>query len=159
MEHDLEAILIPLAFFALVGLVVVQSRLRAHHETQRRFELGVRTLERFADPEALIKFLGSDPGQEFMRLLDSGEPPLQRRLLRSVQFGIVFAVLGLATLLLAALAEGYADLLIAGTMALALGAALLGGAAAAWALARRWQLIGDPRGRPRGASPYREANP
>lgn len=155
MDVEPEAILIPLTFFFLVGFIVRQTRLRAEHETQRRFELGVRTLERFADPEALEKFLGGAAGQEFMRLLDQGEPPLQRRLLRSVQGGLALAGLGLAFLVLGAALEGYGDMIIPGTLLLCLGGALLLGVAVAYKLAQRWEILGG-RGRTRGASPYRD---
>jgi hypothetical protein len=155
MDVELEAILIPLTFFFLVGFIVRQSRLRTEHETQRRFELGVRTLERFGDPEALEKFLGGVAGQEFLRLLDQGEPPLQRRLLRSVQGGIALAGLGLAFLVLAAALEGYGDMVVPGTLLLCLGGALLLGAAVAYKLAQRWEILGG-RGRVRGSSPYRD---
>ena len=155
MDIELEAILIPLSFFFLIGFFVRQSRLRAEHETQRRFELGVRTLERFSEPEALEKFLGGLAGQEFLRLLDQGEPPLQRRLLRSVQGGIGLSGLGIAFLVLAAALEGYGDMVIPGTLLLCLGGALLLGAAVAYKLAQRWEILGD-RGRVRGASPYRD---
>ncbi|MCY1072006.1 hypothetical protein OV090_45095 [Nannocystis sp. RBIL2] len=155
MDVELEAILIPLTFFLLIGFVVRQTRLRAEHETQRRFELGVRTLERFGDPEALEKFLGGVAGQEFLRLLDQGEPPLQRRLLRSVQGGIALSGLGVAFLVLAAALEGYGDMLIPGTLLLCLGGALLLGAAVAYKLAQRWEILGG-RGRVPGASPYRD---
>lgn len=154
MDIELEAILIPLSFFFLIGFFVRQSRLRAEHETQRRFELGVRTLERFNDPEALEKFLGGVAGQEFLRLLDQGEPPLQRRLLRSVQGGIALGALGIAFLVLSAFA-GYGDLVVPGTLLFCLGASLLLGAAVAYKLAQRWELLGD-RARGRSASPYRD---
>jgi hypothetical protein len=155
MEIELEAILIPLTFFFLVGFVIRQVRLRAEHETQRRFELGVRTLDRFNDPETLEKFLASAAGQEFLRLLDRGEPPLQRRLLRSVQGGIALSALGLAFMVLAGVLEGNVEMIIPGILLLSLGGALLLGALVAYRLAQRWEIIGD-RGRGRGMSPYRD---
>ncbi|MBZ5709216.1 hypothetical protein [Nannocystis pusilla] len=155
MEVELEAILIPLTFFLLVGFIIRQSRLRAEHETQRRFELGVRTLDRFSDPEALEKFLSGVAGQEFLRLLDQGEPPLQRRLLRSVQGGIALGALGLAFLVLAGVLEGYIDMVIPGMLLLCLGGSLLGGAFVAHKLALRWELLGE-RSRGRRAGPYRD---
>lgn len=155
MEFELEAILIPLTFFFLIGFLFRQQRLRAEHETQRRFELGVRTLDRFSDPETLEKFLGSNAGQEFLRLLDQGEPPLQRRLLRGVQGGLALAFLGLAFLVLAGALDGYYDMVVPGVLLLSLGAALLLGAFVAYKLARRWELLGE-LGRGRGASPYRD---
>lgn len=155
MEYDLEAILVPLTFFLLIGFIIRQTRLRAEHETQRRFELGVRTLERFNDPETLEKFLSGVAGQEFLRLLDRGEPPLQRRLLRSIQGGIALAALGLAFLVLSAALDGYYDMIIPGTLLLCLGGSLLLGAAVAHKLAQRWQLVGD-RGYSRSSGPYRD---
>jgi hypothetical protein len=155
MEFELEAILIPLTLFFLIGFIIRQVRLRAEHETQRRFELGVRTLDRFNDPETLEKFLSGSAGQEFLRLLDRGEPPLQRRLLRSVQGGIALGALGLAFIVLAAILDGYWDMVIPGTLLLSLGGSLLLGALVAYKLAHRWELLGE-RGRGRGASPYRD---
>lgn len=156
MEVDLEAILIPVSFFALVAFVVLQSRRRAEHETQRRFELGVRTLDRFSEPEALEKFLASAAGQEFMRLLDSGEAPLHRRLLRSIQAGIVLAGLGVAFLVLSQLAEHQGEMIIPGVLFVCVGAALLGGAAVARVLAQRWDVLGEERSLRRPPSPYRD---
>lgn len=157
MEQHLEAILVPLSFFVLVGFILSQSRRRAEHETQRRFELGVKTLERFSDPEALERFLSSVAGQEFMRLLDSGEAPIYRRLLRSIQAGLALCGLGLAFLVLTPF-QGE-DLLIPGVILTFLGGSLLGGAAVARTLSRRWDILGDGRGRnSRGQSPYREAS-
>ena len=156
MEHDLEAILIPISFFLLVGFILWQSRRRAEHETQRRFELGVKTLERFSDPEALERFLGSVAGQDFMRLLDSGEAPIYRRLLRSVQGGLALCGLGLAFMILTPF-QGE-DLLVPGVILSCLGGSLLGGAAVARVLSKRWDILGESRGRSgRGQSPYREA--
>lgn len=157
MEHDLEAILIPLSFFLLVGFVLWQGRKRAEHETQRRFELGVRTLERFSDPEALDRFLSGVAGQEFLRMLDSGEAPLHRRLLRSVQGGMVLAGLGLAFLVLAAVNLDNRQMVIPGTLLVCLGGALLAGAAVTRSLSKRWDILGEGRVRGRTpASPYRE---
>src|SRR5688572_4510465 len=156
MEQDLEAILIPLSFFLLVGFILWQSRVRAEHETQRRFELGVRTLERFSDPEALDRFLSGAAGQEFLRLLDSGEAPLYRRLMRSIQGGLALGGMGVAFLVLAAVPDvGGPEMVIPGTLLLCLGLALIGGAAVTRTLSKRWDILGEGRGRGRG--PYRDA--
>jgi hypothetical protein len=155
MEVELEAILIPLSFFLLVGFIVRWSQLRAEHETQRRFELGMKTLDRFSDPEALDKFLSSTAGQDFMRLLDHGEPPLQRRLLRSVQGGIALSAFGLSFLILSASGGDLQEMVIPGTMFTCLGVSLLVGAFVARKLALRWQMT-DASHSHRPASPYRD---
>jgi hypothetical protein len=155
--EDPEAIVIPLTFFLLIGFVLWQSRLRAQHETQRRFELGVRTLDRFSEPEALERFLSGAAGQEFMRLLDHGEAPLYRRLLRSIQGGLALVGLGLAFLILAGvLGPGYGDMVIPGTLLLCLGGGLIAGAAVTRMLCTRWDILGEGRGRGRNTSPYRD---
>ncbi|MEZ4453884.1 MAG: hypothetical protein R3B09_30790 [Nannocystaceae bacterium] len=156
MEVDLEALFIPLSFFFLIGFVIQQARRRNEHETQRRFELGVRTLERFGEPEALEKFLSSPAGQDFLRLLDSGEPPLARRILRSVQAGIVLVAVGLGFTFLSRTGEGDPEMIVPGALFLCVGLALLAGAGVARALAQRWDILGDARGAARRPMPYRE---
>lgn len=151
----MEEIIVPLAFFSLVGFLYAQMRRRADLALQRRYDLGIRTLDRFAETEALDRFLNSPAGRDFFRLIDNRNGPVARQLLRTMQLGLLLGFLGVALCILSVVAEP--EMLIPGVILTGLGAALLVGTAVSTRLVRRWELIDEPRGQQRDYSPYREA--
>jgi len=150
----MEEIIVPLAFFALIGFLYAQMRRRADLALQRRYDLGVRTLDRFSEADALEKFLNSPAGRDFFRLIDNRNGPIARQLLRTMQLGLIMGFLGAAFCVLSVAAQP--EMLIPGAILTGLGAALLVGTAVSTRLVRRWELIDEPRGQPRDYSPYRE---
>jgi hypothetical protein len=147
-------VLIPLSFFFLIGFVFFQLRRRADFAIQRRYELGVKTLERFNDAETLEKFLSSEAGREFLSLLDDGDAPVARRLMRTMQAGLLIAFLGLAFLLLAAFVEP--EVVFPGVILLGIGSSLLVGTVISLRMARRWNLVDSRQRRRPSGTPYRE---
>ncbi len=151
----MEDIIVPLAFFSLVGFLYSQMRRRADLALQRRYDLGIRTLDRFAETEALDRFLNSPAGRDFFRLIDNRNGPIARQLMRTMQIGLLLGFLGVAFCILSVVAEP--EMLFPGVILTGLGAALLVGTAVSTRLVRRWELIDEPRGQQRDSSPYREA--
>ncbi len=151
----MEEIIAPLALSTLLGFIYSQARRRAELALQRRYDLGLRTLERFGEAEALENFLNSPAGRDFYRLVDNRNGPIARQLMRTMQIGLVLGFLGISFILLSVAKDP--ELILPGAVLTGLGAALLVGTAISTRLVRRWELIDEPKGAAQQeSSPYRE---
>lgn len=140
----LAGILVPLGFFALVGLIVwllvrwSQARTRGRMEWQRLF------LDKFSDKfstgREFAEFLATSAGQRFLDKSWSQPLSSKERMLRSVRTGVVLSVLGLGFLGVSWVRHG---LLVPGVLLLALGAGFLIAAKITHHLSKEWGLTQD----------------
>ena len=134
--------LIPIAFFAVVALIVFMIARRRQAELRARAEFQKQILDKFSSGKEFAEFLGTEASQRFFAALSSPASP-RYRVLRSMRGGIVVTALGIGFLLLTGLRHGF---VVPGVLLLALGAGLLISAAASYHFSKKW--IGGGPGTP-----------
>jgi len=128
-------ILIPIAFFAMIVLVVFVVARRRQAELRARAEFQKQILDKFSSGKEFAEFMASEGSQRFLATLSAQTMAPRYRVLRGMRGGIVLAVLGLGFLLLAGLRHGF---VVPGVLCLALGAGLLISAAASYHFSKKW---------------------
>jgi len=128
-------VLIPIAFFAVIALIVFVIARRRQAELRARAELQKQVLDKFSSGKEFAEFLGSEGSQRFLDSLSSHSHGTRERILRGMRGGITLAVLGIGFLLLTALRRGF---VVPGVLFLALGAGLLISAAASYHFSKKW---------------------
>lgn len=143
---DIAPALVAITLCVVIGWIVriVSDNRRRQALARTQAELHTKLLEKFGTADEALRYLGSEAGK---RLLDSAA--LERtnphsRILGSVQAGILLAAVGLGLLLVRGFVSGEAvrAMLVLGTIVLVLGLGFLASAGAAWALSRRFGLLG-----------------
>lgn len=128
-------VLIPLAFFALIALIVFVVARRRQAELRARAEFQKQVLDKFSSGKEFAEFLGSEGSQRFLDSLSSHAHGSGDRILRGMRSGITLAVLGIGFLLLTPLRHGF---VVPGVIIFALGAGLLISAAASYHFSKKW---------------------
>ena len=128
-------VLIPIAFFAMIALIVFVIARRRQAELRARVEFQKQVLDKFSSGKEFADFLGTEGSQRFLESLSSHSFGTRERNLRGMRGGITLAVLGIGFLLLTPLRHGF---VVPGVIFLALGAGLLISAAAAYHFAKKW---------------------
>ena len=128
-------ILIPIAFFAMIVLIVFVVARRRQAELRARAEFQKQILDKFGSGKEFADFLGTDASQRFFAALSSPMMGPRYRILRTMRGGITVAVLGLGFLLLTGVRHGF---VVPGVLLLALGAGLLISAATSYHFSKKW---------------------
>jgi hypothetical protein len=128
-------VLIPIAFFAMIALIVFVIARRRQAELRARVEFQKQVLDKFSSGKEFADFLGTEGSQRFLESLSSHSFGTRERNLRGMRGGITLAVLGIGFLLLTPLRHGF---VVPGVIFLALGAGLLISAAAAYHFSKKW---------------------
>lgn len=129
-------ILVPIAFFAMIALIVFFATWRRQAELRARAEFQKQILDKFSSGKEFADFLTTEGSQRFLAMLSQGMGMAPRyRVLRNVRGGITLAVLGLGFLLLTALRRGF---VVPGVICLAIGAGLLISAAVSYHFSKKW---------------------
>lgn len=128
-------VLIPIAFFAMIALIVFVIARRRQAEIQARAEFQKQILDKFGSGKEFADFLGTEGSQRFLAALSSPATGARYRILRTMRGGIVVTVLGIGFLLLTGLRHGF---VVPGVLLLALGAGLLISAAASYHFSKKW---------------------
>jgi hypothetical protein len=135
-------VLIPIAFFAMVVLIVFVVARRRQAELRARAEFQKQILDKFSSGKEFADFLGTEGSQRFLQSL-SGHPwGSPDHALRGMRGGITLAIVGLGFLLLTALRRGF---VVPGVLFLAIGAGLLLSVAASHHFSKKWSG-GGPTG-------------
>jgi hypothetical protein len=140
--------LVPISFFALIGLLVWLAVRSNHSKLQAQMAAQAQLLAKFASGAELAAFLASPGGQQMLGGL--GTPPAnpRSRVLKHVGFGAVLATLGFGML-----AFGH-GITFPGVVILSAGVGFLVSAAASYSLAKKMGLLnGDSKGTPTGGAP------
>ena len=99
-----------------------------------------KLLERLGSNQELLPYLESDAGRRFLEAATTEKTNPLRRILSSMQSGIVLVFLGLA-LVFARLSVGAAELRFVGTLFMALGTGFLVSSGLSFWLSKSWGLI------------------
>jgi hypothetical protein len=128
-------VLIPIAFFAMIALIVFVIARRRQAELRARTEFQKQILDKFSSGKEFAEFLGTEGSQRFLAALSTQSMGTRYRVLRGMRGGIILAVLGIGCLLLTTLRHGF---VVPGVLLLALGAGLLISAAASYHFSKKW---------------------
>lgn len=128
-------VLIPIAFFAMIALIVFVIARRRQAEIRARAEFQKQILDKFGSGKEFAEFLGTEASQRFFAALSSPMMGPRYRILRTMRGGIIVTVLGIGFLLLTGLRHGF---VVPGVLLLALGAGLLISAAASYHFSKKW---------------------
>jgi hypothetical protein len=128
-------ILIPIAFFAMIVLIVFVVARRRQAELRARAEFQKQILDKFGSGKEFAEFMASEGSQRFLASLSAQTMAPRYRVMRGMRGGIVLAALGLGFLLLAGLRHGF---IVPGVLCLALGAGFLISAAASYHFSKKW---------------------
>ena len=128
-------VLIPIAFFAMIALIVFVIARRRQAEVRARAEFQKQILDKFGSGKEFADFLGTEASQQFFATLSASSMGPRYRILRTMRGGITVAVLGLGFLLLTPVRHGF---VVPGVLFLALGAGLLISAATSYHFSKKW---------------------
>lgn len=127
--------LIPIAFFAMIVLLIFVIGRRRAEEIRARAEFQKQILDKFSSGKEFAEFLSSEASQRFFAALSSPMFGAHYRALGMIRGGITVAVFGIGFLLLTALRRGF---VVPGILLIALGAGLLIAAAVSQHLSKKW---------------------
>src|SRR5689334_4475959 len=88
-------VLIPIAFFAMIALIVFVIARRRQAEVRARAEFQKQILDKFGSGKEFADFLGTEASQRFFATLSASSMGPRYRILRTMRGGITVAVLGL----------------------------------------------------------------
>lgn len=128
-------VLIPIAFFAMIALIVFVIARRRQAEIRARAEFQKQILDKFSSGKEFADFVGTEGSQRFLAALSASPMGARYRILRTMRGGIIVTVLGIGFLLLTALRHGF---VVPGVLLLALGVGLLISAAASYHFSKKW---------------------
>jgi len=126
---------IPIAFFAMIVLIILVIARRRQAELQARAEFQKQILDKFSSGKEFAEFLGAQGSERFLAALSAQTPGPRYRVLRGMRGGIILAVVGIGFLVLTGLRHGF---VVPGVLFLALGAGLLMSAAASYHFSKKW---------------------
>ena len=129
------SMLVPIAFFAMIVLIIFVIARRRQAELRARTEFQKQILDKFGSGKEFAEFLGTEGSQRFLQSLSGHSFGAGERILRGMRGGITTAVLGIGFLLLTALRRGF---VVPGVLLLALGAGLLISAAVSYHFSKKW---------------------
>ena len=145
MVEQLTGILIPVAFFAMIVVIVWLKVRKSQAETTARAEFHKHLVEKFASGKEFADFLGTPGGQ---RLVQGAWLPqvntslsAKERILKAVKAGVVLTVMGLGTLPLYWLEGVDNEIIIPAVVMLALGIGFLISAAITYRLSEKMGLL------------------
>ena len=133
------SMLVPIAFFAMIVLIIFVIARRRQAELRARAEFQKQILDKFGSGKEFAEFLGTEGSQRFLQSLSGHSFGAGERILRGMRGGITTAVLGIGFLLLTALRRGF---VVPGVLLLALGAGLLISAAVSYHFSKKWDSSG-----------------
>ncbi|MGB5753290.1 MAG: hypothetical protein WBN87_10545 [Thermoanaerobaculia bacterium] len=120
------------------------SHRRQLKTTALQAELQGKLLDRFSSAEDLHTYLNSDVGERFLLSTTIEQASPLRRILGSVQVGLILTAAGMAFLIMESRFADTPDslgMIFIGTLSLALGIGFLVSAAVSTRLSRNWGLI------------------
>lgn len=134
----MEDVLVPLGLFGLSAFVVWVGVTQRTRRAGLRAEMQTKLLERFSSGQELAEFLETEAGRKFLE--DNSERPSHGPL-RAASSGIVVIAVGIGFLVLTFLVG---ELVIPGTILVALGLGLLAAAALAYRVQRLQEEDASP---------------
>ncbi len=137
----LTGVLVPLGFFALIGLIIWMQVRRSQARTKAQLELQKQLLDKFTSGREFGEFLESKGGQRFLdNALTQSSPPRAGSNVKWIRTGTFLSVFGLGLLLLSGMRHGF---LVGGAVVLALGLGFLISGAVSHRLSEKWAIKPD----------------
>ena len=136
--------LIPVFMFPMIGYIVYICLTNSRRLKMARMqaEMHGKLLDKFGSSQELVQYLESDAGKAFLEPPKEDRASPYRRILGSVQAGIILSLLG-GVFLLMRNQEGVQGAGLAGGLLLALGLGFLISAGVSFRLSKAWGLL-DP---------------
>jgi hypothetical protein len=125
--------------FVLIIVVILGEFKRREAKLQRQAELARHVLERFGSAEELGAFLQTEAGRRLLDPSPKDSSSPKRRIIGSVEGGVIVGLMGLGFLYVAARHESEA--IWAAMFFLGLGAGLLVSGYVGYVLSRRWGVF------------------
>ena len=138
--NNATEILVPLAFFAMIVLIVWLLVRKSQAQTRARMEFHTQLLGKFTSGSEFAAFLGSKGGQRLLEGLWWQQVNAKERILKAMGAGVVLTVLGLGALGLSWRTGGF---VYPGVLSLALGVGFLISTGIAYRLSKKWDLLKD----------------
>ncbi|MBI2820354.1 MAG: hypothetical protein HYX73_10275 [Acidobacteria bacterium] len=134
--------LVPIAFFAVIALLVWLLYRRSQARMRARMEFHQQVLSKFTSGEQFAQFLNTKGSQQLLEGMWGGQVSIKERLLKHVRLGAIFGVLGLGLLGLAIVSsdDGYGFLAV---LSLGIGIGFLVSARVTYRLSEKMGLLRD----------------
>ncbi|HTR65024.1 MAG TPA: hypothetical protein VMH85_04575 [Terriglobales bacterium] len=143
----MEGVIALIAIPGLAGWVawLTFTTIRRYRTSRLQAELHTRMLEKFSSGQELLTYAQTDAGKRFLESLAIEDVTPYRRIIGSLQAGIVLVLLGIALLFLRNRVFGAEEaFLVFGTLSFALGIGCAISSAAAYYLSRSFGLLDRP---------------
>lgn len=145
MSEQLAQVLTLWGLFSGVTAIVwaVTSNRRKQQVQSLQAEMQAKLLDRLSNNQELAEFLKTDAGRRLLEPPIEGQSSPFRRILTSIQAGLVSSLLGTGLLIIRHKMEDAArdETLVFGTIALTVGLGFLFSAIASFALSKAWGLM------------------
>ena len=142
MQTDFAEMMIPVFMFPMIGYIVYISLVNSRRLKMARMQAEVhgKLLDKFGSSQELVQYLESDAGKAFLEPPAAVQVSPYRRILGSVQAGIILSLVG-GVLLLMRDQEGIQGAVVGGGLLLALGLGFLISAGVSFRLSKAWGLL------------------
>ncbi len=140
---DVAEMLIPMFMFPMIGYIVYITLTNARRLKMARMqaEMHGKLLDKFGTSQELVQYLESEVGRAFLEPPHIERVSPYRRILGSVQVGIILSVVG-GVFLLMRNEPAVQGAVVVGGLLLALGLGFLISAAVSFRLSKAWGLLG-----------------
>lgn len=140
-------ILIPITMFIAIAVTVIwvnsSSNRRREAEARAQAEVHNRLIEKFGTSKEFVDFMQTDGGKVFLKPLPAANPAAPyRRILTSITTGVILTMLGIALLVMNAVAFDHDEgALGTGIIMLMIGIGFLISAAISYRLSKAWGIL------------------
>jgi hypothetical protein len=146
MNEHVTLMLITIFFFGNIGWIawILTNAVRRTKVARAQAEVQSKLLDKFGSSQELLAYMQTEAGQRFV-LAESEHVVTkspQIKILGSIKVGTILGCLGLGLLLLAAIFENEAPLVL-GTLSLAIGLGFLVSSGISYKLSKSWGLFDD----------------
>ncbi len=141
---DWSEIFIPITLFSVIGYIVyiIVTNRRLIQVTKMQADVHGKLLDKFGSSQELVQYLESDAGRAFLEPPSLAPASPYRRILGSVQAGIILSVVG-GTFMIMHDAVGGNGAIVLGGLLLALGVGFLISGGVSFRLSKAWGLLGS----------------
>ena len=142
MQADIAEAMIPIFLFPMIGYIIYISLTNSRRLKMARMQADMhgKLLDKFGSSQELVQYLESDAGKAFLEPPEVDKANPYRRILGSVQAGIILSLVGGVFLLFRNQPDIQGALFIGGLL-LALGLGFLISAGVSFRLSKAWGLL------------------
>ena len=144
MDQELSTVLGMWGFFAALGWIVwvVTNNRRRQAIAKTHADMQAKLLDKLSSSQELAEFLKTEQGQHLLDSASTEPADPYRRILGSVQAGLILTLLGLAMLVVSkTMPEAQQGMMVFGTMAAAVGIGFILSSGISFMLSKSWGLF------------------